>query len=563
MTTAIANTPRSIWRAPSPADSRAQAIKNDASAAARSPIRRPSPNSARPGRGDARHGANGHTRRYINIAELAARRSHPAADEDAERDSDRRSQEHRNTDLSGMADDWLSDIDRLAAVSAEMREQTRSPEERVHLYISTDGPSIRASRHGPNHPENNPFTRVRSAAPERESSSGPDRARAQDSLERSRLASRSVDLLSRMSNRRRRGWPNRAHEPLGELPRHTYRRAPTNPTGDSAEVEDGPVPNDGGRELADATRDLPPLRRMGRRQVTDGLLPSSSLRQSWSPSGAIDGLGDRERSLSPPTDPWETMLTTITPDTQLPSADSSFTAASASFSASNNSQDGSDSSRAESTSSPNTQITVPSRRQSPDESTTLLPQRACDTDDDMSGNDTEGDERPGLNRTRANARRYRTYTSGYRQPQDGPPSRNPGAYHSSVRSRSRDATNFVRNYFAFADRGPSAERASPSASSRSPPPSQIRINIIPRAPRLYRENSSGVERSAENRRDSGVGSDSQSLGHMDPELESMRDILGRLARRDDVPEEFWLSAGLAPPMLEGMQRGEQRERGRL
>ncbi|KAH7030499.1 hypothetical protein B0J12DRAFT_535422, partial [Macrophomina phaseolina] len=277
---------------------------------------------------------------------------------------------------------------------------------------------------------------------------------------------------------------------------------------------------------------LPPLRRMGRRQVTDGFLPSSSLRQSWSPSGNIDGLGDRERSLSPPTDPWETMLTTITPDTQLPSADSSFTAASASFSASNNSQDGSDSSRAESTSSPSTQITVPSRRQSPDESASLLPQRACDTDDDMSGNDTEGEERSEMNRARANARRYRTYTSGYRQPQDAPPSRDPDAYHSSVRSRSRDATNFVRNYFAFAERGSSSAR----------------------------ENSSGAERSVENRRDSAVGSDSPSLGHMDPELESMRDILAELARRNDVPQDFWISAGLTPPMLESIQRGEPRER---
>lgn len=44
----------------------------------------------------------------------------------------------------------------------------------------------------------------------------------------------------------------------------------------------------------------------------------------------IDGLGDRERSASPDDDDqeqdtWETLLTTITPDSTLPSADSSFT----------------------------------------------------------------------------------------------------------------------------------------------------------------------------------------------------------------------------------------------
>lgn len=48
-------------------------------------------------------------------------------------------------------------------------------------------------------------------------------------------------------------------------------------------------------------------------------------------TAAIDGLGDRERSLSPE-DNWETLLMTITPDNQLPSADSSFTSATASAS---------------------------------------------------------------------------------------------------------------------------------------------------------------------------------------------------------------------------------------
>lgn len=45
-------------------------------------------------------------------------------------------------------------------------------------------------------------------------------------------------------------------------------------------------------------------------------------------NGAIDGLGDRQRSLSPDeereSDAWETLLSTITPDTNLPSTDTSF-----------------------------------------------------------------------------------------------------------------------------------------------------------------------------------------------------------------------------------------------
>lgn len=50
--------------------------------------------------------------------------------------------------------------------------------------------------------------------------------------------------------------------------------------------------------------------------------------------GTVDGLGDRQRSPSPDgerdTDAWETLLSTITPDTNLPSNDSSFASTSAS-----------------------------------------------------------------------------------------------------------------------------------------------------------------------------------------------------------------------------------------
>ncbi|KAH0555654.1 hypothetical protein GP486_006399 [Trichoglossum hirsutum] len=76
---------------------------------------------------------------------------------------------------------------------------------------------------------------------------------------------------------------------------------------------------------------LPPLRRMSRR-IVDGPLSNSSERPEQQPhSPLVDGLGDRERSLSPE-DPWEALLSTIPPDTHLPSSDSSFTSASASAS---------------------------------------------------------------------------------------------------------------------------------------------------------------------------------------------------------------------------------------
>ncbi|KAH8428804.1 uncharacterized protein LDX57_006483 [Aspergillus melleus] len=75
----------------------------------------------------------------------------------------------------------------------------------------------------------------------------------------------------------------------------------------------------------DVASNIPLLRRVGQRSINEA---SRASRES-----VVDGLGDRERSMSPDddhaNDAWETLLTTITPDTTLPSASSSFTSASA------------------------------------------------------------------------------------------------------------------------------------------------------------------------------------------------------------------------------------------
>lgn len=76
------------------------------------------------------------------------------------------------------------------------------------------------------------------------------------------------------------------------------------------------------------------LRRVGQRSVNE------ARRANREP--VVDGLGDRQRSPTPDdheNDAWETLLTTITPDASLPSADSSFNSASAS--ATNASRNGS------------------------------------------------------------------------------------------------------------------------------------------------------------------------------------------------------------------------------
>ncbi len=72
--------------------------------------------------------------------------------------------------------------------------------------------------------------------------------------------------------------------------------------------------------------ELPPLHRMS--QPFQAIVRAT---RGHSRS-TVDGLGDRERSISPDDDQWETMLTTIQPDERIPSANSSFTSATASSS---------------------------------------------------------------------------------------------------------------------------------------------------------------------------------------------------------------------------------------
>ncbi|GES62646.1 hypothetical protein ATEIFO6365_0005078700 [Aspergillus terreus] len=86
-----------------------------------------------------------------------------------------------------------------------------------------------------------------------------------------------------------------------------------------------PFPRSDGLGDVSVGSTIPLLRRVGQRSINEAARPNRD--------SLVDGLGDRQRSVSPDVDAandaWETLLTTITPDTNLPSADSSFTSASA------------------------------------------------------------------------------------------------------------------------------------------------------------------------------------------------------------------------------------------
>ncbi|KAF2184369.1 hypothetical protein K469DRAFT_688838 [Zopfia rhizophila CBS 207.26] len=265
---------------------------------------------------------------------------------------------------------------------------------------------------------------------------------------------------------------------------------------------------------------FPPLRRMGHRTIADGPLPSSSLRESWSPATTLDGLGDRERSLSPVDDHWDTMLSTVAPDPLAPTADSSFTSAAASASFSNSHPSSrAGSSNSNSASSSRTHLTVPSRRHSPDE----LLVHVCDTSDDTAS-DTEEEDMEVRPHHISSVGRL-SHLSRLPGTADEPLSRNPNRYSRDVHDRSRDASAFVRNYYSSA-RIESREQSQPEQ------PLSAHLSI--------------------------AGDDeSQTL---DQELRDARAILERLTRRDDVSDEFWASVGLTRPLADRVERLHEHER---
>lgn len=132
-------------------------------------------------------------------------------------------------------------------------------------------------------------------------------------------------------------WPSPWPLPRSESP-HTshelnYRPPPSihgNGVPSFSPVED-PLPDQYRPRRRDARAnaldELPPLRRMGNRTINEALprITQFSVDETRADDlGMTSGLGDRERSWSPEADQWETLLTTITPDPSIPSADSSF-----------------------------------------------------------------------------------------------------------------------------------------------------------------------------------------------------------------------------------------------
>ncbi|KAL4921191.1 hypothetical protein BDW62DRAFT_175112 [Aspergillus aurantiobrunneus] len=231
---------------------------------------------------------------------------------------------------------------------------------------------------------------------------------------------------------------------------------------------------------------IPLLRRVGQRSINDANLTSRG--------PPIDGLGDRQRSVDleddHANDAWETLLTTIAPDTNLPSADSSFTSASAS--GTNDSNNGTARSSA-------TSLEPLQNSLNPDVPTvqmTLDPYQEYPNPCDYPSSTDSDTESDGEITQESLFRRYRR---GMRQ----------------VESMRR------AHHLQTMNNPPSLPPLPPSI----PPP-------IPTISFAFSDSSG------------------------DQDLHNMHAILDRLARREDIPDDWWAAAGLTRTINERAVAGD-------
>ncbi|KAJ4365302.1 hypothetical protein N0V83_008922 [Neocucurbitaria cava] len=335
------------------------------------------------------------------------------------------------------------------------------------------------------------------------------------------------------------------------VPRLTRSRSPRSDRHAGRDTDAG----EHGHETSDNNAvGFPPLRRMGRRTIADGPLPSSSLRESWSPASTLDGLGDRDRSVSPFDEhlPWDTFLSTVVPDPVGPTTESSFASAAAAASFSN-SHPSSRAGSSNSAASSRTHLTVPSRRASPPPNEQFM--RACDTSEDDTASDTEEEDidvrgsirrlngaeafrnRMNLSDPVPSRRRMRpSYFS------NEPPLRDSERYSRRVIERSRDASAYVRSFY-----NPSTSRGEGDApADRLPSLTALEAQVD--GPLTAGDDVVLPPLSS---------FDAQPL---DQELRDARSLLERLSRREDISDDFWASVGLTRSFADPVERFQERER---
>ncbi|KAF5558441.1 hypothetical protein FNAPI_5091 [Fusarium napiforme] len=252
-------------------------------------------------------------------------------------------------------------------------------------------------------------------------------------------------------------------------------------------------------------------RRAHRSAMREALRASNRVTR-FAPMQRVDGLGDRDRSLSP--EVWDTLLSTLTPDPQPPSAGSSFASNVASQSAGATS---------------GTSFTTP------DQDTDALADQACESG--CEGSETEDIDQTlsvldQIRRRRAERRRVhaRLPEAGQDAPINGGALRDEGAVGSDSRQR-RSPDGLVPSNNSQRLRALRRER---SLRSRSAWVGHLSVGNS--------DDEQGPERNRQNRESSTA---SGSNANVEDDWMGMQRIVRSLARREDIPDEWWAEAGLS------------------
>ncbi|KAK8215118.1 hypothetical protein M8818_002128 [Zalaria obscura] len=310
------------------------------------------------------------------------------------------------------------------------------------------------------------------------------------------------------------------------------------------------------------------------------------------PHSTIDGLGDRTRSVSPEqgVNVWEIMQTTITPDPSLPSAESSFTgdaaAASASFNNDTDLRDGppvtsAQRQRSESHANrdPDTNYYLAQDCLYDDEDTETETQMQTVHGQPESARASVADAMQRLRRAIAVRQRLQS-TADFSNPR-------PERFGAEVQERSQDARRETHRFFRSnslpaslrgendsdeddgdeeAQARPEGteigdtdlqavfrllENTDPEEAERDPEATDTLLRSLhrslqganERAEIALQEANATIARIEEGRRHIAAPDTDSLAGEVD-ELEQMRAIMERLERREQVPEEWWVAAGL-------------------
>lgn len=254
-----------------------------------------------------------------------------------------------------------------------------------------------------------------------------------------------------------------------------------------------------------------------------------SLRDRPSPAArhalGLDGLGDRDRSLSP--EVWGTLVSTLTPDPQPPSAGSSFVSAAASQSADPFS---------------GTPIPVPDVAEDA-QCDSCCEHSDVDMDEDEDNVGLAGGADGGSRRLprRAGSARVPPYNAN--DTMDGP-ARRPAApadgQHTETR---RPADSSSPGILGRNARATEAPRGMPLARLLNGAEGWARQHSAEAS-----EEERGADGSQRNREGSARAGHAAALGGEEEWL-GMQRIVRSLARREDIPDEWWAEAGLTRTTL--------------